>query len=75
MSQMGAYAGGRKKLTVGLELAALTGFKVLLDHLTDLPADRDLRAELVAVHSRLRRELRVRMLEDAADAGINLIAT
>ena len=28
-----------------------------------------------AVHSRLLRELRVRMLEEAADAGIDLIAT
>ena len=40
-----------------------------------LPAGRDLRAELAAVHSRLLRELRVRMLEEAADAGIDLIAT
>jgi glycopeptide antibiotics resistance protein len=62
------------KLTVGLELAALTGFKVLHNHLTVCP--------LVAIferssppYSRLLREFRVRMLEEAADAGIDLIAT
>ena len=62
------------KLTVGLELAALTGFKVFHNHLTVNP--------LVAIfernsppYSRLLREFRVRMLEEAADAGIDLIAT
>ena len=40
-----------------------------------LPAGRYLRAELAAVHSWLLRELRVGMLEEAADAGIDLIAT
>jgi hypothetical protein len=55
------------KLTVALELAALTGFKVFHNHLTVNP--------LVALfernsppHSRLLREFRVRMLEEAARA-------
>jgi hypothetical protein len=62
------------KLTVSLELAALTGFKVLHNHMTVNP--------IVAVfernsppYSRLLREFRVRMLEEAALAGIDLIAT
>jgi hypothetical protein len=62
------------KLTISLELAALTGFKVLHNHLTVNP--------IVAVfernsppYSRLLREFRVRMLEEAAIAGIDLIAT
>jgi hypothetical protein len=55
------------KPTVGLEVAALTGFKVLHNHLTVNP--------LVALferssppHSRLLRELRVRMLEEAVES-------
>jgi hypothetical protein len=62
------------KLTVSLELAALTGFKVFHNHLTVNP--------LVAIfprnsppYSRLLREFRVRMLEEAAEAGVDLIAT
>jgi hypothetical protein len=56
-----------RKLTVGLELAALTGFKVLHNHLTVNP--------LVAIferssapYSRLLREFRVRMLEEAVES-------
>jgi hypothetical protein len=62
------------KLTIGLELAALTGFKVFHNHLTVNP--------LVALfernsppYQRLLREFRVRMLEEAAETGIDLIAT
>jgi hypothetical protein len=62
------------KLTVGLELAGLTGFKLFHNHLTVNP--------LVAIfernsppYSRLLREFRVRMLEEAAEAEIDLIAT
>jgi hypothetical protein len=62
------------KLTVSLELAALTGFKVLHNHLTVNP--------IVAIfprgspsYSRLLREFRVRMLEEAALSAIDLIAT
>ena len=62
------------KLTVAQELAGLTGFKVFHNHLTVNP--------LVAIfernsppYQRLLRELRVRMLEEAAGAGIDLIAT
>jgi hypothetical protein len=62
------------KLTVALELAGLTRFKVFHNHLTVNP--------LVAIfernsppYQRLLREFRVRMLEEAAEAGIHLIAT
>lgn len=68
----GAPAVGKQ--TVAEELAALTGFKSFPNHLTVNP--------LVALfernsppYSRLLRELRVRMLEEAAEAGIDLIFT
>jgi hypothetical protein len=62
------------KLTVGSELAALTGFKLIHNHLTVNP--------LLAVFPResapyrvLLREIRRRIYEEAARAGIDLIAT
>ena len=62
------------KLTVALELAALTGFKVFHNHLTVNPLAA-LFERNSPPYSRLLREFRVRMLEEAADAGIDLIAT
>ena len=68
----GAPAVGKQ--TVAEELAALTGFKSFPNHLTVNP--------LVALfernsppYSRLLREFRVRMLEEAAEAGVDLIFT
>lgn len=68
----GAPAVGKQ--TVAEELAALTGFRSFPNHLTVNP--------LVALfgrhsppYSRLLREFRVRMLEEAAEAGVDLIFT
>jgi hypothetical protein len=58
----------------GLELAVLTGFKVFHNHLTVNPLVA-LFERNSAPYSRLLREFRVRMLEEAADAGVDLIAT
>jgi hypothetical protein len=68
----GAPAVGKQ--TVAEELAAVTGFKSFPNHLTVNP--------LVALfernsppYSRLLREIRVRILEEAAEAGVDLIFT
>ena len=68
----GAPAVGKQ--TVAEELAGLTGFRSFPNHLTVNP--------LVALcernsppYSRLLRLFRVRMLEEAADAGVDLIFT
>jgi hypothetical protein len=62
------------KLTVGRELAALTGFKLFHNHLTVNPIVAIFERGSPPYH-RLLRELRVRMLQEAAEAGIDLIGT
>ena len=55
-------------------MAALTGFKVLHNQLTVNPLVANFERNSPP-YSRLLREFRVRVLEEAADAGIDLIAT
>jgi shikimate kinase len=62
------------KLTVGLALAELTGFKVFHNHLTVNPIVAIFERHSAPYH-RLLRQFRVRMLEEAAEARIDLIAT
>ena len=62
------------KLTVGQALAELTGFKLFHNHLTiNLVASLFPRGS--APYERLLREIRCRMLAEAADAGVDAVMT